>query len=489
MVSNFIEKIIKISNIGHFVNYKFDATKAWDGQLKKVNVVYAPNGSGKTTLSTILKSLATNDPKLIDFKKTFGSEEESEVEIKASSSGSLIRFKNNNWSSNDLKIEVFDINYIEEYLFAGSFFRKQSKTNLFKLILGDEGIKYRNRLKVLFGQKKLLLDLQKRKVGFVLETEELKLKLIDFQKDIDLVIAEYQQFSTPIFENHISIVNKYLTKFTSYVRIVEFTSAQNANENEHFRIYPVFEVYGEKIIFSAPDPQKRIGNARYALSEGDKSAIALSFFLARLEIQGYSNKIIVFDDPLSSFDYARKNATIFQLARIADTAQQFILLTHDLNFANDYTDKCSHLEPLNLKIETDGKTSSLQRHNLGEEYLTSTQKDIEVIKQYLEKPSADEYVKREVIRCIRPVLEGVIKTKYFDVIARDKWLGDIINAIKVAQPGSKLLRLKELRSDLIELNDYTKGYHHASASDRGENINAAELKRYVDLLMKIILEV
>ena len=57
-----IEKIIEIKNVGHFIDYK---NTGWNGDFKKVNIIYAPNGSGKTTLSTILKSLANNEPELI----------------------------------------------------------------------------------------------------------------------------------------------------------------------------------------------------------------------------------------------------------------------------------------------------------------------------------------------------------------------------------------------------------------------------------------
>lgn len=67
-----IEKIISIENVGHFTNYTFSKSKdGWDGDYKKINVIYAPNGSGKTTLATIFKSISDTSINLDRLKKTF----------------------------------------------------------------------------------------------------------------------------------------------------------------------------------------------------------------------------------------------------------------------------------------------------------------------------------------------------------------------------------------------------------------------------------
>src|SRR5690606_14202209 len=99
-----IEKIIEISNLGHFVNFKLQGTNDWNGQLKKLNIIYAPNGSGKTTLSTILKSLSQNNLSLVQFKQTFGSTTEPRVIIKEYGNNNLIKLNATAWSPNSLKI-------------------------------------------------------------------------------------------------------------------------------------------------------------------------------------------------------------------------------------------------------------------------------------------------------------------------------------------------------------------------------------------------
>lgn len=475
-----IEKIIEISNIGHFVDFRLHGSLKWNGVFRQLNIIYAPNGSGKTTLSTILKSLATNDAELVKFKRTFGSDNDPKVLIKEKNNRNLVKLNSSSWTSHNLSIEVFDINYIEEYLFAGSYSRKQNKTNLFKLLLGDEGVRYRAKMKPFIHVVNGLTDRRRKKDIYKSISSK------DASLELKVLIKEYQRYSAPIFQEHIETVNKYLWKFTHYIKLVEFSYASTNDPFQMFKIFPVFEVYGERVIFSAPDPAKKIGNARYSMSEGDKSTIALCFFLARLEIQGTKNRIIVFDDPLSSFDYSRRNSTIHQLAKIAKEATQFILLTHDLAFANDFADKCSFLDLITLKIENNGETSYIAYHDISAEFLTTTQKDIQVIKNYLKSGVNNDEGKREVVRCIRPVLEGVLKTKFFDIIRNDVWLGDIIELIKKSPKADRLFRLNDIVDEITELNDYTKMFHHSSGDIRDTHVNAEELKRYIDTLMTII---
>lgn len=95
---------------------------------------------------------------------------------------------------------------------------------------------------------------------------------------------------------------------------------------------------------------------KHTLSEGEKNSLALSFFLARLALKpNLDDYLIVFDDPISSLDYNRRNVTINLLSSYAKKANQFILSSHDLNFIKDFTLRIS--DALNLKIIYNGKTS------------------------------------------------------------------------------------------------------------------------------------
>ena len=72
---------------------------------------------------------------------------------------------------------------------------------------------------------------------------------------------------------------------------------------------------------------------RNTLSSGDKSTLALAFFLAQIEQDpDRARKVIVFDDPFSSLDGFRRNHTVHQIYRCGETCAQVILLSHEPGF-------------------------------------------------------------------------------------------------------------------------------------------------------------
>jgi wobble nucleotide-excising tRNase len=77
------------------------------------------------------------------------------------------------------------------------------------------------------------------------------------------------------------------------------------------------------------------GEERFAqiLSEGDRSTLALAIFLSSLEdVEDLDEHIIVFDDPVTSLDVFRSEATAVQVADTARTAHQVLVLSHHAPF-------------------------------------------------------------------------------------------------------------------------------------------------------------
>ncbi|UPJ74103.1 AAA family ATPase [Bradyrhizobium sp. 187] len=80
-------------------------------------------------------------------------------------------------------------------------------------------------------------------------------------------------------------------------------------------------------------------------SEGEKTAIALCYFLSTLEADGRSvkDRIVVVDDPISSLDSRALNyACSLLLSRLGDAAQVFVL-THNQSCMNEFKKSWSRL--------------------------------------------------------------------------------------------------------------------------------------------------
>jgi len=74
-----------------------------------------------------------------------------------------------------------------------------------------------------------------------------------------------------------------------------------------------------------------------SLSEGERTAIALCYFLSKIEEEGrdISEQIIVIDDPISSLDAGALNYAFNLLKGRLQGAQQLFFLTHNLAFMNE----------------------------------------------------------------------------------------------------------------------------------------------------------
>jgi len=87
---------------------------------------------------------------------------------------------------------------------------------------------------------------------------------------------------------------------------------------------------------------------KYSLSEGDKNALALAFFLAKLEAdENLAAKIIVFDDTVSNFDRNRMSKLLNQLITFGQKSRQLFFLTHNLRLGQEFIRR---VEKKNLPI-------------------------------------------------------------------------------------------------------------------------------------------
>jgi len=305
--------------------------------------------------------------------------------------------------------------------------------------------------------------------------EKLKVKNTNLQ-------AELKTYSKSTFDKYSGIINTYLQKFAAYLEIKEMKSTYKGGGDEPFAEYGLY-VSGNKVNFkdNSCDP-----SVKHCLSEGDKTALALAFFLAKLRIDTeIGKKIIVFDDPISSFDIERKNSTITQLYQLGQKANQLLVLTHNLLFAKEFWDKlksnCQVLKFCELR-----KSTQIVDYDIENETLNGLFKDYSVLDNFLTNGVESDIEKRNVARCIRPILEGYFRVKFHGEFLPNQWLGDFLEKIDKSIDGHPLYRIKEFSSDLHEINDYSKKFHHTSPNADSEPIYDGELKTYVQRTFQVI---
>ncbi|MEM1121936.1 MAG: AAA family ATPase [Bacteroidota bacterium] len=144
---------------------------------------------------------------------------------------------------------------------------------------------------------------------------------------------QLDQFKGIVFGSYLSIINRHLQHFAPYLSLQKLTSGYLGSSTEPVVKFALC-INGKEVTHK--EKVDRIA-MKYALSEGDKNALALAFFLAKLEFsENLAEKIIVFDDPVSSFDRNRQSKLLDQLIHFGQQSQQLFFLTHDLRLGQEF---------------------------------------------------------------------------------------------------------------------------------------------------------
>lgn len=196
------------------------------------------------------------------------------------------------------------------------------------------------------------------------------------------------------------------------------------------------------------------------LSEGDKYALALAFFLARLkDIESLTGRTIVLDDPVNSFGSFRRILIAGAVRDLRVREAQVVVLTHDKRLAAMIwrDKKLKVIVPLQIERSNSGS------HIMPWDVDLATQS--EYVKNYL---ALHDFLESggdhgETAACIRPYVEQRLRHLYPGppLETRDS-LGRMIGKIRDSNPGSRLDGLRIKLPELEAINDASLPSHHAT---------------------------
>src|SRR3989338_2351347 len=153
-----IEKFISIKNIGRFR----DCASHGDVTFRRLTLLFAENGRGKTTLCAILRSLKTGQHEFIFARKTLGANSPASVQIRLD--GNTVSFSNSAWNSTYPDIVIFDSVFIHDNVYAGDYIDHDHKKNLYRVIVGMQGVQLANQIEDLDGKiRKANTDINTKK--------------------------------------------------------------------------------------------------------------------------------------------------------------------------------------------------------------------------------------------------------------------------------------------------------------------------------------
>jgi wobble nucleotide-excising tRNase len=238
------------------------------------------------------------------------------------------------------------------------------------------------------------------------------------KRSLDTLETTYTQLSqqqttsaTVFFSQYKDRVNHYLRDvFKTYFLIDNVAHIPPQGQARVGKMGYKLVIDGKDISFEPNQPF----SVKECLSEGDKTTIALAFFLSKLDIDpNKTNKILVFDDPLSSLDTNRRAYTTRLIRELIPVMKQVIVLSHSEVFLHDIYDKVANSDKKALRITEDfvAKASKIEICDLAELVKNDYFKHLEKIENFRSNP--DHSQKDYILGLLRNVLEAHLKFKFY----------------------------------------------------------------------------
>lgn len=297
---------------------------------------------------------------------------------------------------------------------------------------------------------------------------------------------QLNQLIESTFEKYESSVNEYLNKFGVDFEISKIKGGNYRGTSKEPYVDYVVKLADCELNFERDGVNPCVKNC---LGEGDKAALAFAFFLSKLDVDGdLDSKIIVFDDPLSSFDENRKSATLEQLHRLSKEAKQILILTHNPLIAREFWQgleedgKCKTLHIVRRR-----NSSCIEEWDLVEETAGTYYQNYKTLEGFINDGGSTQDGMLKVAQCIRPLLERYLRVKYPGMFSPKEWLGDFIKKIREASTDLPLVSIQGRLTELEGLNEYSKRFHHdTNPNSASQTIIEAELSNYAKKALDFI---
>ena len=228
-----------------------------------------------------------------------------------------------------------------------------------------------------------------------------------------------------------------------------------------------------------------IPSFKNTLSSGDRSALALAFFLSSIEgAPDLSDKTVVFDDPFNSQDSFRRSRTVNTINRFSRRCAQVITLSHDPHFLKEIWVKASAAERRSLMLfDQRSLGTTILEEDINQQCETTTAADLRELEAFAHYNEGDP---TDIKRKLRPVLEHHLlaahSTSFTSTSLTLGTMTDMIRAGGLSHPAASLLE------SLVEINEYSRTSHHAGdpLSTISTRIDPDELLPYVEDTLQIV---
>ena len=290
---------------------------------------------------------------------------------------------------------------------------------------------------------------------------DIRSKLDSVNKKIDNIQFSIKNFGEEKMPNIKNKINEFLEEINSNFRIKMINNSRNPKLN---RVNYSLQIENQEIVLKR---FSRLPKFKNTLSTGDRNILALSFFFARLECSGgLEDKIIVFDDPITSLDEHRINDVQRKICKFSTIANSTLIMSHSKPFLVGLYEKLLNTNK-NLRIKTyeivrKKESSAFEKWSIEYDMLPDLNHMIQDTRRYLKGEISNRKI--EIAKSLRIILEEYSKVAYISEYPEDNKFGSFLASLKESNGvglrntvGFTFDDLSQLYNDLCEFHHATRG--------------------------------
>jgi wobble nucleotide-excising tRNase len=238
---------------------------------------------------------------------------------------------------------------------------------------------------------------------------------------------EYLVYANSLSTTMLADINVVLTACNCSFTVQTFNFKGNQRQD-----LLVLSMDGNQISNDGADNEMTVKNS---LSDSDKWVLALAFFLATVK-SDTAIKVVVMDDPVSSFDADRKRIILTEIKRVLSTTdKQLILLSHEKGFFHLlHTENAGDASSVFLRISLDSQLGSdLVACDPTEDPEFMSEFNCWITDMKNANTSQDLAFVRSAHAGIRRVIEHILKAKYpLELTKELNTVGDMLTKLEQA---------------------------------------------------------
>ena len=272
-----------------------------------------------------------------------------------------------------------------------------------------------------------------------------------------------------------SAVNTYLSRFNAGFSLGNVCSANTWGGSTC--TYDVV-INNTSVPVAGGTPVQGSPSFRNTLGAGDRSTLALAFFLASLDQDpGLSDKVVVIDDPISSMDEHRALTTIQEIRRLAQRVSQVIILSHSKPFLCSLWEGTAQSQRASMQIVREATGSTICGWDVNQDCITEHDRRHALLRDYIGSNIGDIH---EVARAIRPTLEAFMRVACPEHFLPGMMLGAFRGLCEQRVGSPQEILDSGVTQELRDLVEYANRFHHdTNPAWETAAINDGELQGFV----------